>query len=363
MKTIVLYILKYTVDGVDVQLKKIKIGVIGAGFIAQEAHIPNYLNNPSVELVGVSDLDKGVLREVRSKFGVKNLFTDYNQLLAKDLDAISICVPTSFHSKLTIDAAEKGISVLCEKPIALNLKEADEMISTCRKNNVKLMIGFNYRFMENHIQTKKYIENGKIGKPFFIHGQFASAGPYGNPDKLKGSFYTDPQRGGGVLYDSGSHIIDLFRWYFGEVDKISATRGSYYQGMEADDVTSVTLTFKNGIVGTITAMWTLVNNWSGMGNENFIKVIGTNGKIVSDFFGPSLSYFNDRSKICLMKGAIQLTPKDFDPKMPFEALNKSWSDEVDHFVKCVKNDKTPSVTGEDGKKALELVLRAYESMK
>jgi predicted dehydrogenase len=342
---------------------EIRVGVVGAGFIAQQSHIPAYLMNPHVRILGIADPDTRKLEEVKRKFGVQEVFTDYNELLEKGLDAVSICVPTRFHSKIAVASASKGVNVLCEKPIALTLAEATDMIQACEKNNVKLMIGFNYRFIRTHQDARKMIAEGKIGKPYFIHGQFASTGPYKALERLRNSFYFDPKGGGGVMFDSGSHLFDLLRWYFGEIEAVQASVGTYMEGIPVDDVASVSVKFKDGRVGCLTCMWTRIDSWSAMGNEGFIKVVGDEGKIVASLLSPSIRFYSARSKICKISGELELVAKGFDPKNPMEALQRSWRDEVDAFVEAIRNDKEVPVTGHDGKRILELILQAYGSMR
>jgi len=345
----------------NLKKNEISVGIIGAGYIAQQNHIPAYLMNPRTRIVGVADPDEAKLEEVKKRFGVQKLFPDYTQLLEESLDAVSICVPTKLHSKITVESASRGVHVLCEKPIALTLNEATEMITACEKNDVKLMIGFNYRFIKTHQEARKMIANGRIGKPYFIHAQFASLGPYKSLEKMRNSFYFDPKSGGGVMFDSGSHLFDLLRWYFGEVEMVQASKGTYVETVPVDDVACVSLKFKNGRVGCLTCMWTRIESWSGMGNEGFVKVIGDEGKIVASLFSPSIRYFSKKSIICKITGEVELTPSGFDPKQPMDPLQRSWRNEINAFVKAVRTNKEVPVTGYDGKRALELVLEAYKS--
>lgn len=342
---------------------EIRIGVIGAGFIAQQTHIPAYVMNPHVRILGVADPDPKKLDEVKRKFGVQEVFSSYAELLEKCPDAVSICVPTRFHSKITVDAASKGAHILCEKPMALTLAEADEMIHACEKNNVKLMIGFNYRFIKTHQEARRMMREGKIGKPYFIHGQFASTGPYKSLEKMRNTFYFDPKSGGGVLFDSGSHLFDLLRWYFGEIETVQGSVGTYVEGVPVDDVASVSVKFKDGRVGCLTCMWTRIESWSAMGNEGFIKVVGDEGKITASLFSPSIRFFSKRSKICKISGEVELVPGGFDPKRPTDTLQRSWRDEVDAFVEAIRKDKEVPVTGHDGKRVLELILQSYGSQR
>lgn len=339
----------------------VRVGIIGAGYIAQQSHIPAYLTNPRTRVIGVADPDTSRLDEIKKKFKIDTLFENYLELLEADLDAVSICVPTRYHSEITVESASRGINVLCEKPIALTLKEADRMIGACEKHNVKLMVGFNYRFIATHREAKKLMEKGRIGKPFFIHGQFASTGPYKNLEKMSGSFYLNPEQGGGVLFDSGSHLFDLMRWYFGEIESVQAYMGTYDETVAVDDVTSVIMRFRSGRIGCLTCMWTKIESWSAMRDEGFIKVMGDEGKLVASLFSPSLKFFNRRSKMCKMLGEIELSPHGFDPKRPMDTLTRSWRDEIDAFVGAVRMNTTVPITGYDGRRALELVLQAYQS--
>lgn len=341
--------------------REIRVGIIGAGYIAQQNHIPAYLTNPRVKIAGIADPDEAKLEEVKKRFGVQKLFPDYAQLFEEKIDAVSICVPTRFHAEITKDCASRGIHVLCEKPIALTLDEATEMITTCEKNDVQLMIGFNYRFIKTHQEAKKMIEDGRIGKPFFIHAQFASLGPYKSLDRLRNSFYFDPKSGGGVMFDSGSHLFDLLRWYFGEIKTVQASTGTYVEGIPVDDVSCVSLKFENGRVGCLTCMWTQIESWSAMGNEGFIKIIGDEGKIRASLFSPSIKFYSKKSQICKIVGERELAPKGFDPKQPTDPLQRSWRDEINVFVEAVRTNQKVPVNGYDGKRALELVLQAYQS--
>jgi len=342
-------------------MHEVRVGIIGAGFIAQQSHIPSYLNSPSTTIIGIADPDTRKLDEVKNLFGVQETFSDYKDLFKEPMDAISICTPPKYHAEITIEAANRGLHILCEKPIALTLEEADKMIEACKKNNVQLMVGFNYRFIKNHEKAKRMMEEGRIGKPFFIQGQFASTGPYGDFERTRNSFYFDPIGGGGVLLDSGSHLFDLLRWFCGEPKSVSAKIGTYGKDIKVEDVATATLDFENGCIGVLTCMWTQIESWSVMGSEGFIKIVGSEGKIISQLFGPSLKYFSKRSKICKIRGEIELTPRGFDPSIPTRALQKSWFDEINAFVEAIKSGKNVPVTGEDGKKALGLVLKAYES--
>ena len=344
-------------------MSRINIGVVGAGFIANDAHIPNYIDHPKVNLIGVADKDKNKLTEVKKRFGLKSLYTDYHDLFESGIDAVSICVPTRHHCVVATEAAKKGIHVLCEKPLALTLAEADKMIKECKDNNVKLMVGFNLRFMKNHQIAREYIKNQKIGEPYLAHGQFAVAGPYSETISNPQSFYFDPKSGGGVLFDTAPHLIDLLRWFMGDVTSVKAEVGTHKDDVNIDDHAALVLRFSNNALGVATTIWTKSGNWSSMNNEGFVKVFGTKGKVSSDYLGPTLKYYCDDSRICRHKGSVELTPRKFDPKVPFQLYRRSTYDQIDAFVSSIQDDEPPLIPGEEGRKNLEVVLKAYQSAK
>ena len=326
--------------------------------------MPNLLGCPRAELEAVADTKKERLFAVREKFGVKNLYTDYHDMLKDNLiDAVSICVPTFLHSEVAVNASEAGKHILCEKPIAVTLDDADRMVSAARKNNVKLMIGNSLRFLPNHKLASEWVKKGKIGKIFFVRAQFASPGPYGAPG-ITSPFYFDPEKGGGVLFDAGSHLVDLLLWMFGDITKVHACVGAYKDEInQADDVVSVSLKFDNRMIGEIFASWVSIQNWHLMTDFNSLQILGSEGRMYSDFWGPYLYYFNEKSLVCKLKGMIKLTPIELDPKIPFVARNYSYKKEIESFVDCIIRDREPLVTGEDGRRALKVIIDAYRSAK
>jgi len=343
-------------------LKKVRAGVIGCGHIAEEAHLPNLLGCPRADLVAAADTRKERLIAVRQKFGVKNLYEDYHDMLKDNLiDAVSICVPTFLHSRVAVDASEAGKHILCEKPIATTIDDADQMISAARKNDVKLMIGHNLRFLPNHELAREWVQKGKIGKVYFVRAQFASSGPYGTPG-MASPFYFDPEKGGGVLLDVGSHLADLLLWMFGDIAEVRACIGTYMDEInQADDVASVSLKFERGMVGEIFASWVSTQNWHLMTDYNNLQILGTEGRMYSDCLGPYIYYFNEKSLICRLKGMIKLTSMELDPKVPFLARDYAYKKEIDSFVSCVVKDKEPLITGEDGRQALKVIIDARKS--
>lgn len=340
-------------------MRKIKVGVIGCGYIAQQVHIPNYLKNPRSELVAICDTDEGVLSKITTKYRIQHKFKDYHELLESGLvQAVSVCVPTRLHSKVVIESAKSGLHVLCEKPLASNLYEADKMLEAVSENGIKFCVGFNLRFLPNHIKVRQYIEGGRIGRPIFARAQLITTGPYATNEH---SYVSETEKRIGCLFDSGAHIADLILWMFGKPSYVSAYLSTHMQGVKVDDSAFVLMKFESGLLGEVSVAWVPIFNYAAMEESRRIQIVGTKGILESDIFGPSFQFYSVDSLSCKIKGKITLTPGKFDPKIPLEALSWSYMREIDDFLESVSYGRTPLVSGEKARESLRLILAAYES--
>jgi len=343
-------------------MRQVKVGVIGCGRIAQEVHIPNYLENSKSRLEAICDVNRDILNDVAMKYKIKYVFSDYQELLNSGLvEAVSVCVPTSLHSKVVSDAAKCGIHVLCEKPLATNMKEADEMLEAVSRGGVKFMVGFNRRFLPNHVKAKEYLEKGKIGRPILARAQMITAGPYENEIEI--SYRNEAEKRCGCLFDSGSHLADLIIWMLGKPSEVSASISTHLDKVSVDDSAVMSVKFENGALGSICVAWLNLPDYQAMEDSRKIEIIGINGKIESDCLGPSLYFYSTSSLISKLRGKIKITPVKFDPKIPHEALSWSYKKEIDDFLTSIIKNREPSVSGEQAKEALRLILAAYESIR
>jgi len=343
-------------------MKQVRLGVIGCGRIAQEIHIPNYIENQKSKLEALCDVDENLLRNVATNYHIKHTFNDYQELLnSGQVEAVSVCVPTVLHSKVVIDAARRGIHVLCEKPLASSIKEADEILESVSRNGIKFMVGFNRRFLPNHVKAKEYLEKGKIGKPILARAETIIAGPYSRGIE-KSSYKDEAEKRMGCLFDSGSHLADLMIWIFGKPSEVSAF-ATYRDGVTVDDCAVASIKFETGVIGSICVAWANLPDFRAIEKSRTIEIIGTNGLIESDCFGPSLYFYSPNSLMCRLKGKIKITPRNFDPNIPQEALQWSYTKEIDQFLRSIIENRESPVPGAEAKEALSLILAAYESIR
>lgn len=338
-----------------------RVGVIGCGWIAQTAHLPAYMENARSRLVAVCDKDETLLRRIGDEYRVKNRFSDHLELLESGLvDAVSICTPTATHSDIAVDAANSGVNILCEKPLAANLLEADRIARAVRENKVKFMTAFNLRFLPNHVKTREYVESGRIGQPLLINGQVIAPGPY-----RAGANESDPaseaRKRLGAFFDIGSHLADVIMWIGGDPRDVYGNFMTNDQRFAVDDTATVLIRLKSGVLGTMIVGWADLPDYQAMSDARIVQVIGTKGKIESEFSGPSLFYYGSQSITSRIRGRVRITPARLNPNVPDDGMRWSYRDEIDRFLESLLENKEPPISIEDGERALKVVVSAYES--
>ena len=204
--------------------KTLKVGLIGAGGIST-VHIEGYQKSGKAEVVAICDISADRAQAQAAKFKIPRVFTSAAKLLAlAELDAVSICTPNFDHKASTLKALQAGKHVLCEKPMAMNAKEACQMIAAEKKSGRKLQIGLNNRFTGGSQFLKRFISDGHIGKPYYARS--LSIRRRGVPSW--GVFGQKKLQGGGPLIDIGVHMIDL-TWYLMGCPKPVAVSGKTYE--------------------------------------------------------------------------------------------------------------------------------------
>jgi myo-inositol 2-dehydrogenase/D-chiro-inositol 1-dehydrogenase len=210
--------------------KTVKLGIIGLGNIGQ-LHLRHGLNLPNAEVVAVADTSVKALDRAKT-LGIKKGYSDYVELL-KDpqVDAVVISLPTHLHLKCTQQAAEAKKDVFLEKPIAVTVEQANEVISVTQRNGVKLMLGYPLRFNKQFLQAKENLENGLFGDVEYVHATSVGSGPFfhradgHSPVPVPDWWFNTQYTGGGVLVDLGVHLINLLRMFFGEIVDIKGQFG------------------------------------------------------------------------------------------------------------------------------------------
>jgi predicted dehydrogenase len=325
-------------------MKKIGLGLIGLGYIGK-THLRNCLRLQSAKLIAVADISKKALAFAK-KMGIKNLYQDYRELLKNEkIDAVIIALPTYMHSICAQEAAEAGKHIFIEKPLARNVYEGKEIVAKARKNCVKLMVGYPFRFASPFRRLKQDLVNGSLGEIQTTHATFIDSGPFFHrsegfiPRPVPKWWFKKEKIGGGALLDQGSHLINLLRWYFGEVIDAKGYLG-YRFNLEIEDYAVCILKFRQDQLAIVNVGWYSM--------QGIIKI---------EFYGTMKHAMASHNPSPKLITAIQLLTGKITPK-----FDKPYVKELQYMVYCIKNDLTPSVSGQDGLKDLETIYKIYKSL-
>jgi predicted dehydrogenase len=340
------------------------VGIIGAGGIA-EWHARGLLaNRKKAKILGVADVDEVRAKEKANRWGATCWHTDYRHLLEReDINAVVVCTPNCYHAQITCAAAEAGKHILCEKPIATTLADADWMIKTCRKNKVKLQIGYQLRYHPYFLKVKELIDKGEIGKTISIRGRMSHdwGGIEKAPTASRSWFAVKNLSGGGTLLDNGCHYFDLLRYLVGEIKEVFAYTTSFIEDKDVEDNAVALCRFKNKAIGQVEASWTDRRGW-----DSRLLVYGTLGVIECiDYIVDGELKLYSRSR----NPKIYWKPQGFEEQMKvnitqFKCVGENpYLSQISDFLKAVEEDREPGCSGEDGRASLEVVLAAYRSAK
>lgn len=225
-------------------IKKVKWGVAGLGRYSETNFIPSIPFLRRSTLVSVFSHDEMRAKNISERFSVPHYFTDYGEFLKSDITAVYIGSKNSDHYEQVIKAAEAGKNILCEKPISLSTKEAQEMVDTCKKCGVKLAVNFVHRLHPLAVKAKEFLDKQMLGKLVSIVMTFNIELPPGENFR-----YSKDVSGGGALRDLGTHLIDLLRYFGGEITDISGNLDQIVYKSEVDDFACAIVKFNNSGYG------------------------------------------------------------------------------------------------------------------
>jgi predicted dehydrogenase len=323
-------------------MQSVKLGLIGIGGIGQ-LHLKHALMLKNAEVVAVADTNKTALEGAKT-LGVKNTYTDYGEMLRNPyVDAVLIAVPTHLHLKCARDAAEAKKHIFLEKPIAVTVEDAKEVIASSQRYSVKLMMGYPMRFNKHFLKLREDMANGLLGDVENAHATYICAGPFvhradgHSPAPVPDWWFNTQLTGGGVLMDLGCHIINLMRMLFGEVTDVKGQFGHRYK-MDFEDSATVLLRFNSGTLAGLNV------GWYSQDYTLRLDLLGTvKSASVTHVPPPTLPMLYQM----LTKGMSSFTKPHFD--------------ELQYFVDCLQNDVNPSPTGLDGLRDLEAIAQAYKN--
>src|SRR5688572_12915064 len=335
-------------------MQRTKVAILGAGFIS-DIHLESYHRFvPEAEVVAVYARNIDKAKAFAEKHHIPAWYDDLDKIINESgCEVIDICLPNFLHSKATLKAAAAGKHIIIEKPLAMTLEEADEMIDACKKAGVKLMYAEELCFAPKYERVRHMVKEGAVGEIYMLKQAEKHSGPHSD------WFYDIELAGGGVLMDMGCHAIAWFRWMLknAKATSVYASMSTVLHQVrtKAEDNTVMIIEFENGVTAVAENSWA---KHGGMDDRS--EVHGTGGVIYADLFmgNAAIAYSKNGFGYAMEKAD---TTVGWSFAVFEEVFNQGYPHELKHFIECVQKDLPPLVTGEDGRAVLEIIYAAYAS--
>ncbi|HEV3121920.1 MAG TPA: Gfo/Idh/MocA family oxidoreductase [Isosphaeraceae bacterium] len=331
----------------------VRVGLVGSGFVTA-IHYEALARVEGVKVAAVASPTAGNAERFAAARGIAHHFCDYRQLLdLKEVDLVVLGLPNDLHCEVTVAAAQAGKHVVVEKPMAMNLAECDRMIAACQEGKVILGYAEELCFAPKYVRLKQLVDEGALGKVHLVKQSEKHDGPHAP------WFYDTRRSGGGVTFDMGCHAIEFFRWILGKpaIKGVYAEMGTYLHGdkTDGDDEAILLVSFDGGAVGLAEESWTKPG-----GMDDRAEVFGSQGQAYADvLFGNALRTFSRGGFGYAVEKAGATQGWSFPV---FEEIwNYGFPQEMEHFVKCVRNGLVPVENGDDGRAVVEAIQAAYLS--
>ena len=333
---------------------KVKVGIIGSGFEA-DIHAASFkMASEHAEVVAIASPTPGHASTLAKRYGIPRVFTDYRDMLhERDLEMVTIAAPNALHAQMTADCARAGKHVVCEKPLAMTMEQAEQMIHDTRNAGVLLLYAEELFFTPKYVKAKEMADDGAFGKIHLIKQSEKHFGPHAE------WFWDVNLCGGGALMDLGCHGIAFCYWFLGRpaIQSIYCQLGTYVhtEKTQGDDEAYCILEFEGGAVGIVE------NSWSRRGGmDDRIEVYGSDGVTYANLhMGNALPTYSENG----YGYAVEKAPSTKGWSYPvFEELwNYGFPQEMAHFARCVGGKEAPQATGEDGLVVMKALYAGYAS--
>lgn len=324
-------------------MEKIKLGILGCGRISHK-HLKAIIElSDQIELVAVFDIVESLANSLKEEYelsveGAKVVaYSNYSDFIENNnIDAVTIASISGLHVKHAIDCLNNGKHVIIEKPMALTVEDAEEIIRVGKENNKKISVSHQNRFLPVNQQIKAAIDQGKFGK--IISGSARTLWARDDEYYRQASWRGTKDLDGGTLMNQCIHNIDLLQWLLGDVVKVSAELDTFIRDIETEDFGAILLRFATGTIGIIEGSVCVYPR----NLEESISIFGENGTVVVKNGKVETWTFKDRFEL---------------PDIDEEQLGHLPL--YEDFIRAVREDRKPEISGEEGIKAIELIEKAY----
>lgn len=340
----------------EVSALPVRWGIIGAGGIARRRSIPEVMRYAKESaIVSVMDVEEKALQEITQIFSIPQSTTSVEKLLQGGCEAVYIASPVFAHFQQCKEALRAGKHVLVEKPMAMKVEEAEEIIALAEEKGLKLGVAFMMRYNVYHRLIKRMIEEGKFGTMVGARAQLTCWYP-----PVSGAWRQKKELGGGgALADMGCHCIDLLEWFFGEAKEVVAYTASLVHPYEVEDTATVLLRFPNGAQGIVDTFFNIPDEAS----RNALEIYGTRGAVlcqrtIGQDGGGEVEIFLKEDEKGYDATQVRTTDGFYKVKLDPKPL---YAEEFDAMSAWIQGGEKPLIHYEIGLRNLRVIEAAYAS--
>jgi predicted dehydrogenase len=334
--------------------EQIRVGVIGAGGIARGYHLGSYARAGGTQVVAVCDVDEGALEVTREVLGVQHTYLDYREMLtAERLDLVSVCTPNDMHYPVVMAAIAQGVDAFCEKPLAMTVSEAQEMVAGAEAKGLKTGVNFAHRRTPAAMLAREILASGVLGPVHYVSAVYAAGGS--DYASRPGTWRNQKELAGyGGLGDMGSHVLDMTMWWLDAdvVDVTSTTRTYVPQRVSratgqpmrvtTDDQGMLLMAYSNGAMGYLCGSYM----FTGRGYDQRIEVYAANGGMMYNQQRPN------ELDVCMPAAALA----------PYTVLRKGGAPDTPYTTILVPERLTDRIPGVEGRRTVLMdFLDAYRA--
>jgi len=324
-----------------------RIGIVGVGGMGTW-HAARWRQLP-VELAGFYDASPGAAEKAVTQFGGR-AFASLGDLLAA-VDVVDVCTPTPHHKAPVLAGAAAGKDIVCEKPLARHLRDAQDMVTACQAAGVRLFVAQVVRFFREFSQAKAILDSGALGRPGIIRTARGGSPPSVPPSGER-SWFADLEQSGGVIMDVSIHDVDFARWCLGDVERVFARGLDLAEGQPYSHAL-ILLRFKSGAIGHIEGSWAYPPGRF----RTLFEIACDQGLVEFDSLAPA------PLTVTLKSDGSPQAPGIPQVHSPLAPQDDPYFLELEHFLNCLEHGDESLVSAQDGLEAVKISLAAIESMR
>jgi len=315
---------------------KIKFGLVGAGAIAK-AYVSAFRNSNYSELVAIADVRPQAAATLAQEANCPSYDSHLTMIASADLDAVVICTPPSTHLDLALAGIERGINVLCEKPLSIDNLSARKMLKASQKQGVLLTMASKFRYVEDVIKAKSLVASGAIGEIVLFENAFTSR------VDMSSRWNSDPKiSGGGVLIDNGTHSVDITRYFLGSLAEVQVVEGKRIQELAVEDTVRIFVKSISGVMGNIDLSWSINKEL-----DYFLRIYGAEGTISVGWKESKYRQSPQQDWVVFGTGYNKI---------------QAFQSQIDNFSRAIVGQEQLLITAEDALASVEAIEAAYAAL-